>query len=245
MQKKETMKMNIFKWKTNKIFEEIPELIIPAVNGIPSFIYPGEVSESMRQLISRLNKKGGLPKSLAMMAALRQEGVSYLSQALGATIANDLGQRVCLVELNYWWPTPVFQFEGDERSLAAVIDKRMKLSKAVISTGWPNFNILPAGEIARHNRPKVANSEEIREIIKELEDLYDHLILDIPAILATTDAVALASLGSSACLVIHQGITPVEDVNQALDEVEHLNIAGVALNRSKFASPKQIIRVIA
>jgi MinD-like ATPase involved in chromosome partitioning or flagellar assembly len=92
------------------------------------------------------------------------------------------GQRVCLVELNYWWPNPEFQFDGDQRSLAAVIDKRMKLGQSHYSTGWPNFNILPAGDIPRQNRPKVANSEEIREIIIELEDLYDHLILDIPAI---------------------------------------------------------------
>lgn len=239
------MKIKIFKPKNKKTIEDIPELVVPETKGIPSFSYPGEVIESMRLLMSRLNKKGGLPKSLVMMAALRQEGVSYLSQALAATIAHDLGQRVCLVELNYWWPNPQFEFEGNKRSLAAVIEKRMKLSRAVISTGWPNFNILPAGKIPIQNRPKVANSEEIREIIIELEDLYDHLILDIPAILATTDAVALASLGSAACLVIHQSVTHVEDVNQALDEVEHLNLIGVALNRSKFASPNKLMRVIA
>jgi Mrp family chromosome partitioning ATPase len=237
--------MKLLKRKTKSIMDAPPELIVPEANGIPSFQYPHEVVESVRQLISRLNKKGDLPKSLAMMAALRQEGTSYLSQALAATIAHDFNQRVCLVELNYWWPNPEFQFEGDERSLAAVIDKRMKLSKAVISTGWPNFNILPAGDIPSQTRPKVANSEEIREIIIELEDLYDYLILDIPAILATTNAVALASLASAACLVIHQGITHIEDVYQALDEVEHLNVIGVALNRSKFSSPKQLVRVIA
>jgi Mrp family chromosome partitioning ATPase len=236
--------MRLLKRKTKITIDEA-ELVVPGDKGIPSFSYPNEVIESIRQLISRLNQKGGLPKSLSMMAALRQEGVSYLSQALAATIAHDFGERVCLVELNYWWPNPEFRFDGDQRSLAAVIEKRMNLDKAIIPTGWPNFNILPAGDIPRMNRPKVANSEEIREIIIELEDLYDHLILDIPAILATTDAIALASLGSAACLVIHQGITHVEDVNQAIDEIEHLNIVGVALNRSKFASPKKLVRVIA
>jgi Mrp family chromosome partitioning ATPase len=225
--------------------DEVPGRDIPEIEGEPEYLYDGEVVQGIRQLISRLNMKGGLPRSLAMIAALRQEGVSYLSQVLAATIANDLGHRVCLLELNYWWPNPEFQFEEDQGSLAAVIDKRMKLDRAIIRTGWPNYNILPAGVIPPHNRPKVANSHEIREIIIELEDLYDHIILDIPAILATTHAVALASLASASCFVIHQGITHIEDVHQALSEVEHLNMIGVALNRARFSSPRRLVRVIA
>jgi Mrp family chromosome partitioning ATPase len=225
--------------------DEVPGRDIPEIEGEPEYLYDGEVVQGIRQLISRLNMKGGLPRSLAMIAALRQEGVSYLSQVLAATIANDLGHRVCLLELNYWWPNPEFQFEEDQGSLAAVIDKRMKLDRAIIRTGWPNYNILPAGVIPPHNRPKVANSDEIREIIIELEDLYDHIILDIPAILATTHAVALASLASASCFVIHQGITHIEDVHQALSEVEHLNMIGVALNRARFSSPRRLVRVIA
>ena len=112
--------------------DEVPGMDIPEIEGEPEYLYDGEVVQGIRQLISRLNMKGGLPRSLAMIAALRQEGVSYLSQVLAATIANDLGHRVCLLELNYWWPNPEFQFEEDQGSLAAVIDKRMKLDRAII-----------------------------------------------------------------------------------------------------------------
>jgi Mrp family chromosome partitioning ATPase len=239
------IKNKYLKSRSRKSLDEIFDLVVPENEGIPSFQYPIEVIRSLRQLVSRLNNKVGLPKSLAMMASLRQEGVSYLSQALAASIANDLGHRVCLVELNYWWPNPEVRFNNDQRSLAAVIEKRIKLDRAIIRTGWPNYNILPAGVIPPHNRPKVANSDEIREIIIELEDLYDHIILDIPAILATTDAVALASLASASCFVIHQGITHIDDVHQALSEVEHLNMIGVALNRARFSSPRRLVRVIA
>jgi Mrp family chromosome partitioning ATPase len=70
------------------------------------------------------------------------------------------------------------------------------------------------------------------------------VILDIPAILATTDSVTLASLGNVACLVIQQGVTQVGDVSQALDEIEHLEIMGSVLNNIRIATPKPILKVL-
>jgi Mrp family chromosome partitioning ATPase len=237
--------MKLFKRKSVEIKEEFPSLVVPKENNLPALSYSGVMVDSLRQLISRLGKKKGLPKRLALVAALRQEGVSYLSQGLAATIANDLGLRVCLVELNYWWPDLKFKESDPNCSLAGILEGKKPIQKAVLTTGWPNFNILPAGEIPRHVRPKISNSDEIKHVVTELGQMYDHLILDIPAILATTDSVALASLSSSACLVIHQGITHVEDVHQALEEVEHLKIDGVILNLSRYAVPMKLLRALA
>jgi Mrp family chromosome partitioning ATPase len=231
--------------KSKKQVLEVPELVVPQIKDFPAQKYSGEVIDSLRQLISKLNQKDNLPKSIALTAALRQEGVSYLSQALAAAIAHDLGRRVCLVELNYWWPNPDLMFIDENHTLSAVIKGRTNIHKAAVATGWPDFNILPAGDIQLHSRPKVANSEIIKGILAELEDIYDHLILDIPAVLATTDAVTLTALASTTCLVIHQGVTHAEDVTQALDLIEHVNIAGVILNRSRFAAPAKLLRAIA
>ncbi len=94
----------------------------------------------------------------------------------------------------------------------------------------------------RDDRPVVAHSRYLKGMLDELNQQFDYLILDIPAILATSDAVSLASLGSACCLVIRQGVTRVEDVRLALDEASQLTMLGVVLNQFTLKTPKQILR---
>ena len=54
----------------------------------------------------------------------------------------------------------------------------------------------------------------------------------------------LASLSDACCLVIRQGVTPVEDVRLALDEIEHLTILGTVLNQAHYATPAVILKFI-
>ncbi|MCA9925602.1 MAG: hypothetical protein KC421_24695, partial [Anaerolineales bacterium] len=69
-------------------------------------------------------------------------------------------------------------------------------------------------------------------------------LLDIPALLATSDAIPLASLSSGSCLVIKQGVTSIENVRLALDDIAHLNMLGVILNQAVIKTPKLFLRFI-
>jgi len=237
--------MNISKKPKINIVEEVPGVSVYSLSGDPLFDFPGEVVAGMRHLITRLHSREGLPRRLAMVAALRSEGVSYLSQALAATLATDLDKNICLVDLNFWWPGPLEFPEDHYASLSEVIANEASLNDAVIPTELPNLSIVIAGSIPRNSRTTVAYSPRLSEVIEELSDRFDMLILDIPAVLATTDAVALAGFGTAACLVIHQGVTKMDDVYQALDEIEHLDILGVVMNRIKMHTPPQIVKMTA
>lgn len=230
--------------KKKNVVDEPQGLIVPASKGDTLLEFPGDVVKGLRHLVTRMNQRRGLPKRLSMIAALREEGVSYLSQALAATIASDLNLQVCLVDLNFWWPADLFRVSESQPSLSQVISGRTSLDKALTPTGWKNLTILPAGNVPKHSRPMVSNSQALKDIIEILNTKFDHLILDIPAILATTDSVSLASLGDAACLVIQQGTTYASDVSQALDEVEHMEMMGTILNRVKLATPERLIRLL-
>ena len=220
-------------------------LIVPSLNGEPLWAFPPDVVEGIRQMVARLFSKNGIPDRVAMVAALRKEGVTYLSRALAAVIANDLGHRVCLVDLNLWWPNPIEGDPEEPHSLAEVIAGRQRLNEVLIPTGWPNLTLLPAGEVPKEIRPTVAHSQALKDILQKLSEGYDHLVLDVPAILAATDAIPLASLASAACLVIRQGVTHGEDVARALDEIEHMQMVGVLMNQAKYATPKRLIKWLA
>ncbi|MCA9936600.1 MAG: hypothetical protein KC415_21845, partial [Anaerolineales bacterium] len=80
--------------------------------------------------------------------------------------------------------------------------------------------------------------------LDELGKRYDHLLLDTPAILATSDAIPLASLSNGSCLVIKQGVTSIENTKRALDDIAHLHILGVILNQVIVKTPKLFLKYI-
>lgn len=231
--------------KTNiRVSEQAKLLVAPAEIKTPAFTFSDEVVESMTHLITRINRDAPLPNRLSIVAALRGEGVTYISRALAITLTRDMGARVCLVDLNWWYPSDSLPISSENGGLAAVLSGEATLGDVLVHTGWPNLNFLPAGKVARQDRPALARSQVLRNVLSELNHSYDHLILDIPAILATADAVPLASLGTACCLVVRHGATWAEDVKLALDEIDHLPILGVVMNKVNLATPSLFVKLI-
>ncbi len=220
------------------------ELTLPGADGEPVAAYPGEVIDPLRRMLTHLGKKNALPRRIAMVAALRGEGVTYLSQALAATMANDMAARICVIDLNWWWPAKKDFIQDENGGLAAVLSGEKALDDALVPTGWPNLFFIPAGQTDQVQRHSIARSQALKDVVDSLDASFDHLIFDIPAILATSDAVPLASLASHCCLVIRQGVTPSEDVRRALDEIDHLSILGVVMNQARFKTPPAILKLI-
>ncbi len=221
-----------------------PPLVLPMVDGTPAQNFQGGVVDNLRQMTTRLVRNFPLPQRLAMVSSLRQEGVTYLTRGLATTIAHDMHVRVCIVDLNWWWPSDSPLAARDDLGLAGVIAGQATLEEVVAPTGWSNLAYISAGPIPVEHRPVVARSPALVEIIDDLSERFDHLILDIPAIRATSDAVPLASLGEACCLVIRQGATIVEDVRPALDEIDHIPILGIILNKVQLHTPTWLTKLI-
>jgi Mrp family chromosome partitioning ATPase len=170
--------------------------------------------------------------------------VTYLSRALALTMANDLDTSVCAVELNWWWPDKTLELPADHLGLAGVLSGEIQLEEAIVNTSQPNLSILPAGRMPVASRPTFSRGIHLKEILYQLNEQYEYIILDIPAISVTNDSIPLASLGDACCLVIQQGITPVEKVRTALDEIDHQKFLGVILNNARFYTPSFLINLI-
>jgi Mrp family chromosome partitioning ATPase len=230
-------------------------------------IHP-EVIVHLRRMLTELAYSNNLPHRLAVLSALRGEGVSYTTLALALVIANDLARRVCVVDLNWWSPGLTSQIDPaviaasaarrhfwqkprvveptpfDKPGLADLIAGTSSLEEALIQTDRPNLFLLTAGQVPVMQRPAIARSDSLKQIVAELADQFDHVLLDVPAILTTSDAIALASLGEACCLVVRQGITATYHVQQSLDAVKHLPILGVVLNRVKINMPNWVLKFI-
>lgn len=194
--------------------------------------------------MTRINSRGAIPSRLALVSALPGEGVTYISRALASVMANDLAARICLVDMNWWSPASPPVTPPRNNGLVSVVTGKRRLDEIFIKTSLPNLTIVPAGNLERAERPVMARSNVLSSGIDVLSKYFDHLILDIPAIRATNDAVPLASLADGICLVMRQGVTPTQSVKLAIDEIQHLSIMGVVMNRIELNTPSPLLRLI-
>jgi Mrp family chromosome partitioning ATPase len=198
--------------------------------------------DALRYFVARVTRQQVFPARLALLAALRQEGVTYLSRGLALTLAHDLQARVCAVELNWWWPSDVPP--GPHPGLATVLSGQATIADAIWHTADVGLSILPAGTLDRGARSRYAHMPMLQDLLGKLGQEFDLLVLDVPAIGATSDAIPLAGLGTAGCLVVSQEATPPASARQALDDVDHLPMLGVLLNRIHHRTPAWVLKYI-
>jgi Mrp family chromosome partitioning ATPase len=246
-------------------------LTVRAANGAIQRTFDPDVIQQFRYMSTELTLNSQIPRCIAVIAALRGEGVTHTAVALGAVLASDTGSSVCVVELNWWSPglislldtrmiaeetrakprkqkgnreaPPVPAFAGSP-GLARVLSGEVALDEAIIRTDLPNFDLLPAGDVPVARRPSMARGEALRHAMSQLAERYEHLILDIPAVRTTSDALVLASMGDACILVTQQGATSTASVQQALDDVKSLTMLGVVLNKVSIKTPGWILAMI-
>lgn len=199
----------------------------------------------IRHMVTKLNRTQKMPTNLAVVSALRQEGVSFVAQALAAVVAHDLTRRTCLVDLNWWWPSDAMrELAQHYPGLLALLHGEVSWELAVAPTNHPQLSILPAGQFPISQRPVLARSAALQAVITELGKHFDHLILDVPALLTTSDAIPLASLGNACCVVVHQGVSTRATVKHATAEIDHLPLLGVVMNHVQVATPAWLLKWI-
>ncbi|MDJ0752685.1 MAG: hypothetical protein QNJ45_04150 [Ardenticatenaceae bacterium] len=226
----------------SRVTEIQAPLTLQTSDGTLKIEFIPEIVGQIRQMISRIESRDLLVKRMGYLAAVREEGVTYLSLATGTTMANDLNADVCVVDFNWWWPSPVSQigYEG----LGSVLMGQRELNDVLVTTNHPNLVLLPSGFLPIEERPSAARSDRLSRVLSELDERFDHLILDIPAILAVSEAVPLAVHADACCLVVHQGVTSSNNVRRALDEVQHIDMLGVVMNQVKTHIPKGILQIL-
>ncbi len=218
--------------------------VIGLQDGTPLTVVAPEVVDSMRYMISRMTREEPLPKRLALVSALHREGTTYLARALAVVLANDLEKNICLVDFNWWWPAQWPDEVAETQSLTAVLNENTPLEEALVTMLRPNLKVLPAGNMPAMHRSAMVHSRKMQTMLDELSEQFDHIIMDVPALVATTDTLPLLSMADGCCLVVHQGVTSIEDVRLVLDDIAHLNILGVVMNKTTLKTPKFILKYI-
>jgi capsular exopolysaccharide synthesis family protein len=128
---------------------------------------------------------------------------------------------------------------GPRSGLSNVLTGNATLEQAItVSPILPNLFILPAGSTPP-NPAELLASANMRDVLKELREQFDHVVIDTPPTLSVTDAVVLSPRMDAIILVIRSGQTTKQALRRARDILMQVNahVTGVLLNAVDLTSP--------
>jgi tyrosine-protein kinase Etk/Wzc len=115
----------------------------------------------------------------------------------------------------------------------------------ITETSDPRLSFVAAGRATAAEGQVYAQSEQLAQILAVLARQFDHVILDLPAVLGSKAAVPLARHADVVGLVVRHGVTSEGQARAALERLTHVTVAGVILNRASSSIPGPIRRRLA
>lgn len=197
------------------------------------------VAESLRYLLARLKSRDEFPGKVALTSALQGEGVTYISQALGTVMANDFPESICVVELNWWHPFPQ---PTNSNGVAGIVRGENTLEEALVATNYPNLSLIPAGWVSTSERPILVNSQRLADTIAEITNHFDYVLLDLPAVLSTSEVIPLISLADAALFVLRHGSASFDKLERAIEDIDHVQVLGAVMNQVELTTPQWMLK---
>ncbi len=184
-----------------------------------------QMAESYRALRTSLllTSLGAPPKVILITSALPQEGKTVL------LIDADLRRPSIHKTLG----------TGPKTGLSNVLTGNATLQQATVrSSILPGLFILPAGT-PPPNPAELLASSNMKDVLAELREQYDHIVVDTPPALSVTDAVVMSTRADAVVLVIRSGQTTKQALRRSRDLLMQVNarFAGVLLNAVDLTSP--------
>jgi capsular exopolysaccharide synthesis family protein len=128
---------------------------------------------------------------------------------------------------------------GPRSGLSNVLTGSCTLQQAITRTPiLPNLFILPAGT-PPPNPAELLASPHMKQVLDQLQEQYDHIVIDTPPTLSVTDAVVLSQRADAIVLVIRSGQTTKQALRRSRDILVQVNakVSGVLLNAVDLSSP--------
>lgn len=209
------------------------ESIDPRV--LTAFYSYGQEVESLRALRSQLSLRWFTEnRSLVITAPASKQGSSYIAANLAVLFA-QLGQKTLLVDANMRQPAQQELFRVENRvGLSDVLVKRAGLEAIQSVSKIENLSLLLSGTIPP-NPLELLGHSRFNALMHQLEERYDIIIIDTPAMLESSDAQAMSAVTKGVLLVVNKNDTKIADVDLAKQQIAIAGAepVGVVLNNAK------------
>ncbi|MDQ0873206.1 capsular exopolysaccharide synthesis family protein [Paenibacillus sp. V4I3] len=173
-------------------------------------------------------------KSIVVTSALPKEGKTITAVNLATAYANA-DKKVLLVEGDLRKPTFHLIFNLSNRvGLSNLLNGDYELSEVIRDTHIPRLSVITSGT-SEGNPSDMLASKQMETTLRQLEELYDVIIIDSPSVFGVTDTHTLATLCDGTLLVVNAGSLKQEVALEAKAILEKIQarIIGAVLNNEK------------
>lgn len=210
----------------------------------------GKVCGAVRYVLNRYELRGDqpLPQSIAVVSALRGEGVTTLSRALAEVLAVDFAGRVCWIDLT--WTAAPRRRRNEAPAVATpgiyeVLTGAAELEKVIIDGGHPNLWMLGGGDVSAEHRSAMARWHELERLFDHLRAEFDFLVLDTSPVLADPDALAVMRHADAQILVARHAAVSAGQIRSVTSDLNSVPMLGAVLNEYRTHTPRMIRRFFA
>lgn len=172
--------------------------------------------------------------TLAIAAPLPGDGASHIAANLAMAIVMDPQNSVLLVDCDFKRPRLHELFcVPNHPGVSEYFTRGSPLTQLLAYPSVERLTILPAGT-ALPNAPELLGSPQMMQLIKALksQDPRRFIIFDLPAILHSANAVALAPLVDATLMVVAERQTQADHAVQAAEMLAGTNFLGTVLNKA-------------
>ena len=196
------------------------------------------VAEEYRLLRAQIMQrtKAENRNTLMVTGPLSGEGKTLSAINLAITISQEMDTTALLVDADLRQPS-VHQYFGlpAGQGLGDHLVEGVPIPDLLIHPeGLSKFVFLPGGK-PKTDAAELIGSSMMANLVQELKHFYPdrYVIFDLPPLLAFADCTAFAPLVDGIILVVEEGHTPRESVQQCLEMLKGLPLLGFVLNKVK------------
>ncbi len=169
-------------------------------------------------------------RTIIVTSAKPGEGKSSAASMLAIVLAQD-GKKTLLVDCDMRKPTIHEFFDIDKIGLSNILMASIKWTEGIMKSKVDNLFIMPAGYKPLYP-VELISSEDMRFLVRRLNEEFDYIILDTPPVGLFTEAQVLSEYADGYLIVVSAGRSDKESVMKAIKLIRFAGgrILGVLLN---------------
>ena len=217
--------------KDNDVQQRLKESQESILHKKTPFVIQEAYRTARTNIIFSLSGEKEKCKRLCITSSNAGEGKTTTSLNLAITFAQT-GSRVLLIDCDLRKPR-IHQYLGVMKNdgLTTILANQKEFEDVVFHNLRPGLDCITSGSIPP-NPAELLASDNMTKLLDKLSEIYDYIILDTPPVTVVTDAASLSQKVSGFMVVVREGYTNHESIEQALKllKIAHSKVLGFFVN---------------
>ncbi len=198
--------------------------------------------EEITRLIQRVFRVPDAPRSVLFAGIDPGDGCTSVCAATAENLASTAPGSVCVVDANLRNPSLHRYFEiGNSAGLAEALVQPGPVHNFAQHISGTNLWVVTSGSGIANAQGQLG-SDAMRARMAELNQAFDHVLVDSPALNRSSDALLLGRLVDGMLLVLQSNATRRETARTVISGIRNanVNLLGAVLNKRTFPIPQNL-----